>query len=338
MHIHKHTNKILLTVLAFAVTMALLLLTALTTTAQVDTVPPEALADENGAFVTIDDMQVYYVEAGDPAAPTVMLLHGFGGSTFTWRDTIPVLVEAGYHVVAYDRPPFGLATKQTDLDLSDSAYAEQLAGLMDALDVETAALVGHSAGGGVIARFATEYPERVEALVFAAGAVDTGETVRDDNEESDSPLGDFADIAANLDPENPATQRLIQHLLTPERFTDILADAYHPSFEVTDEIRAGYARVLQVEDWELGLLSIFTGDATREQIDRERLTALDMPVLLIWGIEDTWVPLARGEALQDIFADAALITYEDVGHMPMEETSAAFNQDLIGFLNDLPLE
>lgn len=333
-----HTNKILLTILAFTITMALLLLSALTTAAQTESVPPEDLADENGAFVTIDGVQVYYVEAGDPAAPTVMLLHGFGGSTFTWRDTVPALVEAGYHVVAYDRPPFGLAAKQTDLDLSDAAYTEQLAGLMDALDVETAALVGHSAGGGVIARFATEYPERVESLVFAAGAVDTGEAVHDGEDESASPLGDFASIAANLDPENPAARQLIRRLLTPERFTDILVDAYHPSFEVTDEIRAGYARVLQVEDWELGLLSIFTSDATREQIDRERLMALDVPVLLMWGAEDTWVPLVRGEALQDIFADAALITYEDVGHMPMEETSTAFNQDLIGFLNDLPLE
>lgn len=305
---------------------------------EIDLVPAEELADPDGNFTVIDDLSIYYIDVGEADAPVVMLLHGFGGSTFTWRDTIPPLVDAGYRVVAYDRPPFGLSEKSLDAGLSRMAQAERAIALMDALEVESAVLVGHSAGGGVISQVVTTYPDRVDGLVFVAGAVPIplGDVESSDTE-GDSPLGGLFEIASNIDPTNPNAVLLVRRVLTRDRFTDILATAYDDSFEVTDDIRDGYARILQVEGWEIGLLSLFTNPTEDMPFDVEAFTvnASQLPVMINWGLDDTWVPILRGEQLATLLEDADFRTYEGVGHMPMEEAADTFNDDLLNFLSSI---
>lgn len=307
--------------------------------ASADTAPPQDLADEGGQFIEIDGHSIYYIMDGDADAPTVILLHGFGGSTLTWRDNMPALLDAGYRVLAYDRPPFGLSEKSRDVPLDAEGQAEQLRGLMDALDIPTATLVGHSAGAGVMSYFAVAHPERVDALVFVAGAVaisdDDAPTTTDDDQQTAGGLGDLFDLVGNIDFDNPQATRLVSMFLTPERFFNILASAYHPSFEVTDDIVAGYTRVLSVDNWEEGLIAIFAGRQTPPSLDVEALIAVaeSVPVAIIWGEEDSWIPLSAGEALLERIPSARFITYEAVGHMPMEENVSGFNSDLLDFLS-----
>ena len=339
----RYLNLTLTAVVAMLTTFLLLFLTVAPLSAQDDdddeTVPAADLADPEGQFIMIDGLEIYYIDQGPTDAPAVLLLHGFGGSTFTWRFTAPTLLNAGYRVISYDRPPFGLSAKQSDITLTDAAQAERLAGLMDALDIESAVLVGHSAGGGVIAQFAAAHPDRVNGLVFAAGAVGGGSEYADTEAtpEADtdaSPLGRLFELGAMIDPENPSTRTLIRRLLTPEQFVSILTDAYHPDFEVTAEIEAGYARVLRVDDWEVGLLSILTQTEAGDPVDLDALSALDVPVLLIWGEDDTWVPFERAGFLRMAFPEAEIITFPDTGHMPMEERPERFNNALLMFLNE----
>ncbi|MCL4253470.1 MAG: alpha/beta hydrolase [Anaerolineae bacterium] len=310
--------------------------------AQEDTLPAQDLADPDGAFVTLDGVEFYYIALGDEDAPVVMLLHGFGGSTFTWHDNMGIFAEAGYRVVVYDRPPFGLSDKTPNLDLSPSTQADQAIALMDALNIETATFVGHSAGGGVISYIAAQYPERADALIFVAGAVPVPMPTSAQNPESTpepnsggSPIGGIAGMAANLDPENPMAQNLVRQFLTPERFVGILISAYHPSFEVTQAIRDGYARVLRVNGWEGALISLFQAREGGTPINLEAFALFDKSILIIWGEEDTWVPLRRGEAIHAFFPQSRLVTYPNVGHMPMEEATDSFNADVLTFLTDV---
>ncbi len=318
--------------------LAFCLLMSSTVFAQEDTLPAQDLADPDGAFVTLDGVEFYYIALGDEDAPVVMLLHGFGGSTFTWRDNMGVFAEAGYRVVAYDRPPFGLSDKTPKLDLSPSTQADQAIALMDALGIETATFIGHSAGGGVISYIMAQYPERVDAVVFVAG----GAAVPSQNPESTpepnsggSPIGGIAGVAANLDPENPMAQNLVRQFLTPDRFVGILISAYHPSFEVTQDIRDGYARVLRVTGWEGALISLFQARDGGKPLNLEAYGLFDKPILIIWGEDDTWVPLHRGEAIHAFFSQSQLVTYPNVGHMPMEEATDLFNADVLTFLTDV---
>ena len=304
--------------------------------AQEDTVPAQDLADPDGAFIMLDGVEFYYIARGDESAPVVMLLHGFGGSTFTWRDSIDVLVDAGYRAIAYDRPPFGLSDKTAGLDLTPSAQADQAIALIDALEIETATFIGHSAGGGVISFIAAQYPERVTAVVFVAGAVAVPSTDPEStpapNSGGGSRIGGIAEMAANLDPNNPVAQNLVRQFLTPERFVGMLISAYHPSFEVTQEAKDGYARVLRVDNWEAGLISLFQAREGGVPMDFEAFAQFDEPILIIWGEEDTWVPMARGEALHAFFPQSQFITYPNVGHMAMEEATEQFNTDVLAFL------
>lgn len=310
-----------------------------TSTAQ-ETFPPETLADPDGQFIEIDGESLYYIESGLVDGPTVMLLHGFGGSTFTWRENIPALVEAGYHVIAYDRPPFGLSEKSAELDLSATAQADQLARLMDALNIKSATLVGHSAGGQVIGKFATLYPARVESLIFVDGAVIPGDGQESDEQtDSTSPVGGLFSFGSSLDPESPLAQGLVRRFLTPERFINILSSAYYDPEMVTEEVAEGYSRILSVENWEAGFLALFSASTFEDRVNLETLAGFEKPVALMWGEDDTWVPIGRGEALRDIFTNTepVWITFEDSGHLPMEENADEFNMQLVTFLEKVYL-
>lgn len=302
-----------------------------------ETVPPEALADADGHFIDIDGDELYYVERGLANGQPVLLLHGFGGSTVSWHSTLDALAEAGYRAIAYDRPPFGLSTKEPTMMLTNANYAAQLGKFMDALSIENAILMGHSAGGGVIAQFATEQPNRVTALVFVAGAVNIEGESLFINDAQDAQFGGFLDFASNIDPDSFVATQLIRTFLTPERFTGILESAAYNPERISAESREGYARVLQVDGWESGFLALLgQSDPTADPLTLQQLNQMTMPTLLIWGTEDTWIPLSLGEQLHSLLPNSTLVTYDEIGHVPMDETPALFNSDILRFFGELP--
>jgi alpha-beta hydrolase superfamily lysophospholipase len=108
---------------------------------------PQELADTGGAFAEVNGASIYYIAKGESSNPAIILIHGFGGSTFTWRGNIDALAGAGYYVVALDLPPFGLSDKSPEIGYSRSDFAAYVAGLMDYLEIESATFVGHRRGG-----------------------------------------------------------------------------------------------------------------------------------------------------------------------------------------------
>lgn len=289
--------------------------------------------DEGGVYLSIDGVRVYAIDRGDPDDPAVLLLHGFGGSVVTWRFTIDALVDAGYRVVAFDRPPYGFADKRIDITWDDAFYRDLTIGVMDELGIERAVLVGHSAGGSVVANVGAAFPERVAGLVFAAGAVFTQEAAQAmGSPAGDSPLAGLASGVSAIDPESPLAQLAVRAVFTPERFSDILLSTYYDPAKVPTDAVEAYGRTFALPGWEAAFLKLLTQGMPDMQTDDSFLTALDMPALLIWGENDTWVPLPVGEALAEALADAVLITYPETGHIPMEEQSESFNKDLLDFV------
>jgi pimeloyl-ACP methyl ester carboxylesterase len=291
-------------------------------------VAASTLADADGRFISVNGLETYIIEYGDADDPPVLLLHGWGGSTFTWRDTIPALEAAGYRVIAFDRPPYGLSVKTGELPLGLTAQAEFTAALMDEIGIERAAVVGHSMGGGVIAYFAQLYPERVERLVFVDGAVRISE---DGTGNRWSALGSLS----QFQPIDWWARVIARAFVRPDSFGGMQRTAYYQQEIVTDEVVAGYGRQLQVENWDVPLLRVltptFSSDVPLTPTDIE---AIIMPSLIMWGAHDTWVPMEVGERVRDLLPNDQWITYTESGHMPMEEQPDQFNADLIAFLGE----
>lgn len=311
--------------------IVLLFLITTVITAQ-DYVSPEDLADPNGQFAEVNDASIYYITHGDTENPVVILIHGFGGSTFTWRDNTEAIADAGYYVIALDLPPFGLSDKNPDIGYTRSDYADYVAGLMDILSIETATIVGHSMGGSVTAYFAVNYPERVDNLIFVAGGIferAQEDTATNDNEQSSSPLG----FLSTIDTESEQAAELLRLTLRPVTFGQIISSAYYaPDQFLTSEVVDGYARPLQIEDWMYGFLGYLNAEETNPISNDELAQAVDAPTLILWGEEDTWVSLSMGESMSETLTGTTFITYPLVGHLPMEENTQQFNEDIINFL------
>jgi len=116
--------------------------------------------------VEIDGHSIFYREAGDPGRPAILLLHGFPGSSFMFRDLIPLLSDR-FHLIAPDYPGFGHSANPST---SDFAYTfdhltDIVESLTDKLDLERYALYLQDFGGPVGFRLAVRRPERVSFLV-----------------------------------------------------------------------------------------------------------------------------------------------------------------------------
>ncbi|MFQ3535181.1 MAG: alpha/beta hydrolase [Aggregatilineales bacterium] len=284
---------------------------------------PRSLADPNGVFITLNGGEVYYVAYGEADAPAVVFLHGLFGSTFTWRKNLEAVAAAGYRAIAFDRFGAGLSDKRERLDFSHAAGADLTAALLDALQIERATIVGHSAGGNVLAHFALRHPERVDKLVIVAGAII-------------GPGGPppFLSGLVAFPPINRWARVLLGALLTEERLAGAVEAFYIKKDWLTAADLAGYWRPFQVAGWDVGLIGLVRDSAANQLNDEqvEELAQFGPRTLLIWGQADTVTPFAVGRELAARLSGAQLVSYEGVGHQPMEELADAFNRDLIAFL------
>lgn len=292
---------------------------------------PQELADADGVFVDVNGVSVYYRAAGDPQNPPVVLIHGFGGSTFTWRNTLPTLADAGFYAVALDLPPFGLSDKNPDLDYSRSGMADLVAGLMDTLDIPAATIVGHSMGGAVTAQFAVRHPEKVSRLVFVDGGIfeAPSEDTDDSQATNSNPLG----VLNSIDPKSPAAPLLLRTFITRDFYIDTLKSAYYDPAVVTEEVADGYAQLLLIENAPVGFLA-YVQATEPAPITLSELAAatVTVPTLLMWGKEDTWVSPVMADRMQAALTQVERVDFPLVGHLPMEEATDAFNEALIAFL------
>jgi pimeloyl-ACP methyl ester carboxylesterase len=286
-----------------------------------DTVPPEQLADPDSRFVDINGLQVHYKIAGQ-GEPTLVLLHGFAASVFSWREVMEPLSDIGT-VMAFDRPAFGLTQRPLPGEwVGESPYGaetqvELTVGLLDELGVERAILVGNSAGGTIALLTALTYPQRVQALVLVDPAVYA----------HGSSLGLIRFLA-----NTPQMQRIGP--LVARRIRgwgiDFARSAWHDPSQITAEVWEGYLKPLQAENWDRGLWEMVRASQSHDL--PERLAEIQMPCLVITGDDDRIVPTEQSIRLADELPDAELVVIPDCGHIPHEECPEAFLQAVTDFL------
>ncbi len=285
------------------------------------TVDPTTLADPNGAFVQAGDTRMYYQKSGTGGVP-IVLVHGFGASSFSWRENLDPLAKAGFTVYAPDMRGFGLSDKGWDRPMSQDAQADRLKAFMDAVGIDRAVLAGNSMGGGIITNFTLRYPKRVRGLVLVDPAIYGGLN------------GGAASALVGL----PGIQRWGQHLVrfilaNDERNADIIKSAWFNPSKVTPDVLRGYRRALQTPGWDFGLLALLR-DGMGNDLG-PRLKDLNVPALIVWGDHDTWISPSNAPKLNQDIAGSKLAVIPDAGHVPHEEKPEEFNRLVIDFANGL---
>lgn len=285
-------------------------------------VDPRELGDADSQFVEVDGVTLHYKRYGS-GEPVMVLLHGFASSTFSFRGIVEPLSQIGT-VIVFDRPGQGLTERpiygewQGDNPYSLDTQPKLVMGLMDALGVDEAILIGHSAGGGVATLAALEYPGRVEGLVLIDAAIYRG------------------------GPEYPGwVQRL---LFTPQaswygplllrnfatQGLDLLNRAWHDPSRIPPDAIAGYTVALRAKDWDRGLFEL--SRAPREAQVGPRLSEIDMPVLVVTGDDDRIVPTEESLRLAQDIAGAQVEVLQACGHVPHEECEDQFLDVTLPFL------
>jgi pimeloyl-ACP methyl ester carboxylesterase len=252
------------------------------------------------------------------AEPYFVLLHGFGASSFSWREVETPLSGFGT-VIAYDRPAFGLTDRPTSWEgtnpYSSAGALDQLALLLDKLVPADSPvyLVGHSAGGTVAAQFALENPDRVDGLILVAPAILTT---------GGSPS--WLNWLYSVPQINHIGPLLVASIATSG--LELLDRSYTDPSQITDEVLAGYRQPLSIIGWERAFWEFNRAERNFDVADR--LDELTLPVIVVTGDDDRVVATADSVRLAMLLPNAVLKTIVPTGHLPHEEQPAEFMQQL----------
>ncbi len=279
-------------------------------------------------FFEVDGIDLHYrlwLPAHEKIQGRVLLIHGMGGSTFSWRYTVESLTEAGYVVAAVDLPAFGYSSRKGGLKHTQVNRSLWLWRLLDEIgetlptEIQgtTWHLVGHSMGGGVAAAMVVAQPNRTASAVFVDGAL----TLTSRNSRS---------ILAY-----PPVRRWIQvalrhYIFKVPRIEKMLEGAYNrqPSAE---EVQ-GYLSPLRFPGTERVFYDLIKSQSA---VPLEPLRQIPVPMMAIWGREDQWIFLAQGEQFIKEVPSVPLYVIDGAGHCPMETHSEEFNAVLLDFYHEI---
>jgi pimeloyl-ACP methyl ester carboxylesterase len=259
-------------------------------------------------------IEIEYETFGDPSTDPLLLVMGLGAQMISWDEAFcEQLAARGFHVIRFDNRDVGLSTKmeaagEPDLfaafagdakppyrleDLADDAV-----GLLDALKIEAAHIVGASMGGFVSQLIAINHPEHVLSLT----SIMSGPGGRD--QEAPTPLA--AEVLTKVPPST--REGRIEHGVWVRR---VLSGSMDP-FDEADERRRS-ERAYDRSYYPMGaarqLLAVLAADSRLE-----RLKEVGVPTLVIHGIDDPLVPVENGRRTAAAVPGARLIEFEGMGH------------------------
>jgi pimeloyl-ACP methyl ester carboxylesterase len=285
---------------------------------------PEERPFAESRFITVSGVRLHYrTWAPENRTPVgkIMLIHGLGASTYTFRCTAPLLAEYGLAVVAVDLPSFGFSDPGIHFVHTLANRSDLLWTFADRLDTEQNEfapaeewyLLGHSVGGQVASRMALDRPTRTLGLV----ALDSELS----NPDRTGRMMWFPPVRWGL------RAWVVNSLFTWEGVTELLQDAY--GRPPTDEEIAGYLAPMQRDGMDRGYVQFVR---TVGEVDLP-LEEISLPVLLVWGSEDTWVDLSLGAAAHARLPDSDLVVVPGAGHLPTDTHPDRLHEEITDWLD-----
>jgi pimeloyl-ACP methyl ester carboxylesterase len=264
--------------------------------------------------------RVAYRSAGRGA--TIVLVHGITSTSATWERVMPYLATR-FTVIAPDLIGHGESAKPRG-DYSLGAYASGVRDVMVALGHESATFVGHSLGGGVVMQLAYQFPERCERLVL----VDSGGLGREVSlllRAATLPLSEVVLpllASARLLGAGRSVGRLLGRFGIRAR-TDMAELARGHASLADPEARAAFVHTLR---------TIVDPSGQRVNASDRLYLAENIPFMLIWGEDDSIIPVEHGLAAHELVPSSRLELFEGAGHFPHVDEPQRFLDVLLDFI------
>jgi pimeloyl-ACP methyl ester carboxylesterase len=251
---------------------------------------------------------------GDPKAPPLLLIGGLGSQLLSWDEAFcEQLRERGFHVIRYDNRDAGLSTKMEAAGEPDvmaalagdakPAYqlddlADDAVGVLSALGIRAAHIVGVSMGGFIAQLVAINHPERVLSLTSIMSGPGGLDAVPPD------PAG--ADVLMRIPP--PTREGRVEHGLWIRKTLKGSGDPFDEAIE-TQQVARAYDRSYYPVGTGRQLVAILAAQSRLEKLSR--ITA---PTLVIHGTDDVLVPVENGRRVAQAVPGARLLEFEHMGH------------------------
>ena len=248
---------------------------------------------------------------GDP----IILLHAFPLSRQMWKQQFEPLIQADYRVIAPDLRGFGESSNFSDIN-SMEAMAQDVAELMDNLNIEKAVIGGLSLGGYVAFNFFRLFPLKVAALLLC----DT-----DSAADTDEKRASRIDMIEKI--EDRGSEVLVEDML-PKLVSDDTKSNNNELMNALEQMFAGADRQ--------ALIGALRGMAERESHD-ELLKSIAVPTFLIFGEEDSITDLEVAGSLKDRIPASGLFIIKNAGHYSNLEQPEQFNAAVLDFLKAVEL-
>ena len=238
--------------------------------------------------IDVNDIQLAYERRG--RGTPLVLLHGFPLDHQLWEEVVPLL-ENTFDLIIPDLRGFGESTMGERPENLDT-YASDIAGLLDYLGIQQAAIAGHSMGGYIALAFVRLYPERVRGLGLVASQV-----VADTPERREGRYKSAADVAEN----------------GIRSVVDTMTVKFTP-----DERLRVYARQSMERQQPAAYIGALRSMAERRD-STPLLSTFNFPVVIVHGDADALVPIERAREVKEALPQARLVEISGAGHMPMME-------------------
>jgi pimeloyl-ACP methyl ester carboxylesterase len=279
--------------------------------------------DGQSHFMDVEgiNMHIKVKGSGEP----IFLIHGSFSSLHTWEAWEKELSQY-FMTISMDLPGHGLTGPDEKMRYGVYDYSTLVLSIADQLGITEFHIAGNSMGGGVALKLASDHPERVLSLnlIDSSGAPRSLTEVKRDDKPQSYNSGAFIFKVA----QNPVFNKLLLKCTPKWVFRWNLNQVYYDDSKITDEQVTRYYHLLRREGNRKATLDRLTIRRPFE-IDFGNLT---MPVLIMWGAQDAWIPLDNGKRLAEAIPGSVLKVYNNVGHVPMEEIPTETVMDYLSFL------
>ncbi|MCC9023770.1 alpha/beta fold hydrolase [Bacillus nakamurai] len=264
--------------------------------------------------LAIHGVELYYEHYENPGKHTLVCVHGFLSSAFSFRKLIPLL-RGHYEIIAVDLPPFGQSEKSRTFVYTYTNLAKLLIGLLEKLNISQAALIGHSMGGQISLSAALLKPELFSKVVLLCSS---GYLKR-------------SHPSIIFGTHLPCFDLYIKYWLSKEGVLKNLLNVVHDQTLINQEMIDGYEKPFtdrQIFKAMTRFIRHREGDLQPDELKR-----IDKPSLLIWGEEDRVVPFSVGERLHHDLPDSILYSLKETGHLVPEERPEFVSERILEFID-----